>query len=445
MKISRRIICLFVILSLMMIPAAAAATASSKLYSDVPQDAWYYTYVSDLNKAGIISGYPDGTFGPSDNVTCGQALKLLILAAGYKEQAASDGHWASGYRNFAVSNRFAGSKDLANLDGDISRQLIAQIAAKALKLDVSKNSSPFADTADGYVVALYEAGIFTGSQKDDQLVFLPNAAISRAEISAVIWRISHTDFQETNSEQTNSHEGQFQYGTSWLDIQENVPKFSRDTKNFYTDEKGRIQYSGADTMTGIDVSSYQKEVDWNKVAADGIDFAIIRLGYRGYGTGKICLDSYFKKNIQGALDAGLKVGVYFFSQAVTPEEAAEEAKYVLSYIQDYEITLPVVFDWETVSSSSGRANKLDPDTLSQCAVAFCSTVKDTGYDAMVYFNKYLGYRKYDLSQIANQGFWLAEYTEKPSFYYDFKMWQYSSKGSVDGISGNVDMDLLFLD
>ena len=265
-------------------------------------------------------------------------------------------------------------------------------------------------------------------------MFLPDSAITRSEISAVIWRIVHTDF----------HEGQFLYGSTWLDILDNVPVFSLDPDKFYT-ENGRVNYRGEETMTGIDVSSWQGTIDWNKVASDGIDFAIIRLGYRGYGTGAICLDSCFQQNIQGALDAGLKVGVYFYSQAINTDEAKEEADYVLSYLKDWNISLPVVFDWEIVGGSAARTYGLDTNTLNQCAAAFCGAMEDAGYQTMIYFNKYLGYRKYDLSQLTDAGFWYAEYTSKPTFYYDFKMWQYSSKGSVAGISGNVDMNLLFVD
>ena len=125
-----------------------------------------------------------------------------------------------------------------------------------------------------------------------------------------------------------------------------------------------------ETYVGVDVSSHQYDIDWSRVKAAGMEFAIIRVGYRGYETGKVCLDDYFEKNIKGALENGLKVGVYFFSQAITPEEAIEEAEFVLNHIQGYEVTFPVVFDWEPFSYSTARTNGLDKETLTSCAVAF---------------------------------------------------------------------------
>jgi lysozyme len=137
------------------------------------------------------------------------------------------------------------------------------------------------------------------------------------------------------------------------------------------------------------------------------------------------------------------VGVYFFSQAITPQEAVEEADFVLSYIRNYNITYPVVFDWETISYDSARTNGVDTQTLNQCAQAFCSTVSGGGYTPSIYFNLSLGYLKYDLSQVLGNKFWLAQYASAPTFYYDFQMWQYTSSGKVNGISGNVDMDISF--
>ena len=193
--------------------------------------------------------------------------------------------------------------------------------------------------------------------------------------------------------------------------------------------------------TGIDVSAYQKEIDWPAVAADGIDFAILRLGYRGYTEGGLFLDKTFEQNLQGALNAGLDVGVYFFSQAVTPEEAEQEADYVCSALDGYDITYPVAFDWEPISDESARTNGLDGETLTQCADAFCARVKEAGYTPAVYFNQSLGYLRYDLRELTDYALWLAEYDSKPDFYYHFDLWQYTHTGQVAGIEGNVDLDL----
>ena len=235
----------------------------------------------------------------------------------------------------------------------------------------------------------------------------------------------------------------FQFGDRVLTPLEGMPLNPYDRSAFTTDSRGRLVYEqdGKRAKTGVDVSTYQKEIDWQAVAADGIDFAILRLGYRGYTEGGLFLDKTFERNLQGALNAGLDVGVYFFSQAVTPEEAEQEADYVCSALDGYDITYPVAFDWEPISDESARTNGLDGETLTQCADAFCARVKEAGYTPAVYFNQSLGYLRYDLRELTDYALWLAEYDSKPDFYYHFDLWQYTHTGQVAGIEGNVDLDL----
>ena len=178
------------------------------------------------------------------------------------------------------------------------------------------------------------------------------------------------------------------------------------------------------------------------MAADGIDFAIIRLGYRGYTEGGLMMDERFQANIQGALDAGLEVGVYFFSQAITPQEAEAEAAFVLNAVEDYEITYPIAFDWEPITGGqTARTDGLTGEMLTQCAAAFCAKVAEAGYEPAVYFNQDLGYLHYDLRELTDYTLWLAEYDTKPDFYYHFDLWQYTHTGTVAGIQGNVDLNL----
>ena len=209
------------------------------------------------------------------------------------------------------------------------------------------------------------------------------------------------------------------------------------------DSRGRVLYEkdGKTAKTGVDVSTYQGEVDWQAVA-DGIDFAILRLGYRGYTEGGLFMDESFSRNLQGALDAGLEVGVYFFSQAITPEEAEAEAAYILNAIDGYTVTYPIAFDWEPIApGSNARTEGLDGETLTRCAAAFCRKVEEAGCRPAVYFNQTLGYLRYDLRELTDYDLWLAEYDSKPDFYYHFDLWQYSHTGQVAGIEGNVDLDL----
>ena len=224
---------------------------------------------------------------------------------------------------------------------------------------------------------------------------------------------------------------------------------SRYDPSCFTAANGRVTYAqdGNTALTGVDVSFYQKDIDWHQVKAAGIDFAIIRVGFRGYGpSGLISEDSCFRQNVTGALEAGLQVGVYFFSQAVNVWEAREEANFVLSAIEGYDVTFPVVFDWERITNNaSARTNGLPGSTMTLCAQAFCDTVAQAGYTPVVYFNQDAGYLDYDLDLLKNYGFWLAEYRSTPTFYYHFDLWQYTAKGRVPGIEGEVDLNLCFAD
>lgn len=221
------------------------------------------------------------------------------------------------------------------------------------------------------------------------------------------------------------------------------PMLTRSPDGFSADANGRMRYSGETFLTGIDVSEHQYDIDWEKVAADGIDFAMIRVGYRGSTAGGLYTDEYFQKNITGAIAAGLKVGVYFYSQAINAEEAAEEAAFVLDAIRPYAVSFPVVFDWEIVGGNEARTYTVSRAVLCECAKTFCEAVESAGYDAMIYFTQYLGYRKYILRQLADYEFWYAEYEAQPRIIFNFDMWQYSSTGSVNGIEGDVDLNIYF--
>ena len=234
------------------------------------------------------------------------------------------------------------------------------------------------------------------------------------------------------------------FGGKTLSPLEGMPLNPYDRDAFSTDSKGRAVYEkdGKRAKTGVDVSTYQQEIDWQAVAADGIDFAILRLGYRGYTEGGLFLDQTFAPNLRGALDAGLDVGVYFFSQAITPQEAEAEAAFILEAIQGYEIAYPIAFDWEPIApGNEARTDLLDNDTLTQCANAFCAKIREAGYQPAVYFNQSLGYLRYDLRELTEYDLWLAEYDSKPDFYYHFDLWQYTHTGQVAGIQGDVDLDL----
>lgn len=198
-----------------------------------------------------------------------------------------------------------------------------------------------------------------------------------------------------------------------------------------------------ESVLGIDVSTFQKEIDWEQVKAAGIEFAMIRVGFRGYGSsGKLVEDARAQQNYENATKAGVKVGAYFFSQAISVEEAKEEAKYVLELIKDWDVQMPVAFDWECLAADY-RTVETDPQTVTDCAKAFCQVIRQAGYDTMIYFNPSQSRDMMYLEELVDYGFWLAMYSDRMTYEYKVDMWQYTKEGTVPGIQGNVDINLYF--
>jgi len=206
-----------------------------------------------------------------------------------------------------------------------------------------------------------------------------------------------------------------------------------------------LKLTEGESWAGVDVSRWQYDIDWEKVADAGAEFAMIRIGYRGNESGLINPDSYAHQNMVGAADAGLKVGVYFFSQALTREEAEEEAYYVLDFIKDYDITMPVVFDWERNRDEGSRSANMDRRTLTDLSLTFLETIEMAGYDAMIYFNPFMSRNLLYLQELTDYDFWLASYTETMDFPYKVKMWQYTESGTIPGIDTPCDFNVYFVD
>lgn len=198
-------------------------------------------------------------------------------------------------------------------------------------------------------------------------------------------------------------------------------------------------YKNKTSFAGIDVSKFQANIDWNRVKAAGIDFVIIRAGYRGYQYGTIVEDPYFETNIKGALAAGIDVGVYFFSQAITEQEAREEAQWTLRKVAPYKITYPVVIDTEYVAG--GRANSMNAMQRTNVMNAFCTEVKNAGYTPMIYASKSWLENNLIMGYLNQYDVWLARYAAAPEYTGPFTIWQYSSTGTVDGITGYVDRNI----
>ena len=196
------------------------------------------------------------------------------------------------------------------------------------------------------------------------------------------------------------------------------------------------------TKAGIDVSKWNGDIDWDKAKNAGVEFAIVRAGYRGSVTGSLVQDIYFDANMKGAAVSGVPVGVYFFTQATNEVEAVEEASAVLSWVREYDITYPIFIDTEG-AGGNGRADGLGIDMRTLVCEAFCRTIENAGYQAGVYASRNWYNNNLHTQRLENYYIWLAEYRSAPLYQGYYRMWQYSSKGRIDGIEGNVDMNIMY--
>ncbi len=230
----------------------------------------------------------------------------------------------------------------------------------------------------------------------------------------------------------------------FVPIHKDVEESKLDPKLFIKDDNGRMIYadSSFSVVTGIDVSVFQGDIDWNRVKEDGIDFVMLRAGFRGYGSkGIMEEDGKFRENYNNAKKAGIDVGAYFYSQAINESEAREEARFVLDIVKDMQLDYPIAYDWEYVDYAQARTDNMTSEEITLCAKAFCEEIKSSGRDVIIYFNREIGYFEYDLNTLKDIDFWLAEYSDYPTFIYKFIMWQYTDKGVVDGIEAGVDMNV----
>ena len=330
----------------------------------------------------------------------------------------------------AVEHQLVYVFDEVGLDEPATRLETAQMAARALWLLPIVGESPYTDCDDGYVIKLREKGLWGEGDS-----FRPDDAVLLKELAVLLGNMARADFSVTA----------FRYAGYWVEDLDGVALNEYELTDFAMSERG-VTYEDEKytVLRGIDVSEFQNTINWKSVAADGIDFAIIRVGGRLMQSGGLYEDKRFRENLDGALAAGLKVGVYFFSQAITEEEGLEEAEFVLSLIDGYDLSMPVVMDWERLGGTDVRTYGVGADKVTAAALAFCGAVEEAGYRPMLYMNSYCGYTKFDLRDLTDVEFWFAEYENVPSFRYHFSMWQYSAQGRVKGIQGNVDMNLYFV-
>ncbi len=432
----KRIIPLILIIALFFTLAPGASAAS--YYSDTAGH-WAESAIWKWSRLKVLEGDGDGKFRPDDTVNQSEMAAIMCRLMGYTEEEPTvydglpDNKWYTTYlRRAASAGVMPDLWSCGTVSEGVQRQEAVYIIATALDVAGSgtvefTDSSDIAPWALESVKAMVEKGYIDGYPDGS---FRPNGTLTRAEAVTIIDNILGGNY--------------ITYGSFVLEKLD-IPAYSYDNSLFTYDEMSWKSYSGTeDAAVGIDVSAYQYDIDWQAVAESGIDFAMIRVGFRGWGSsGSLNVDKYAMQNLRGAADAGLDVGVYFFSQAISTEEALEEAELVLSIIKDYDITYPVVFDWEEIGNSYARTNGMKTDLLTDCAITFCDRIAEAGYTPMVYYYKYLGLVKYDLTRLQDYDIWFAQYADVPNYPYDFQMWQYTSEGTVPGIVNDTDMNICF--
>lgn len=213
-----------------------------------------------------------------------------------------------------------------------------------------------------------------------------------------------------------------------------------DQFDFQYNRNNYLLLQNLDSYAGIDVSAFQGDIDWKAVKASGIHFAIIRLGYRGYGSGKLVEDDYARDNLREAKEAGLMIGAYFFSQALNTKEADEEIAFMLEILGDTQLDMPLVLDWE-IPASDARTARMDARTLTDIQLHYCRTVEELGYQPMIYFNWHQSTHLYYLHELEDYPFWLALYQDRMTYPWKVEMWQWTCTGRVPGIAGDVDINV----
>jgi len=231
----------------------------------------------------------------------------------------------------------------------------------------------------------------------------------------------------------------------FVEIDRSIPQANFDNNNIVANGEFLEYKVNGETQSvmGIDVSKFQGDIDWQKVADSGVKYAMIRLGLRGYETGKLVLDENFEANIRGATDAGIEVGVYFFTQAVNTAEAKEEADFVLSAIEGKNVTYPIAIDVEDLYNDNARSYNQSKESRTECAIAFMDRIREAGYTPAIYGNLNTFTKLVEVNRLGGYEKWFALYGTEIYFPYEISIWQYSDKGKIDGIEGDVDLNITF--
>lgn len=225
---------------------------------------------------------------------------------------------------------------------------------------------------------------------------------------------------------------------------------SYNTENFRIDNGFMAYFDDKDNKIshfGCDLSYHNDDVNWDELAASGCEFVFLRIGYRGYTEGGLVKDEKFDEYAKEAKRVGINLGVYFFTQSTTVEEAVEEAEYVIEVLDGMTLEYPIAYDTEHVNDSSARTNKADisDELRSQMCIAFCEKIKENGYYPIIYASENWMRRNMDLKMLTDYEFWAPQYLDENDFLFDFTIWQYTEEGSIPGVKGDVDLDISMVD
>ena len=402
-------------------------------YADAGQFAEYAVGpVSEMTARGYITDSQDGNFRPQEPITRGEIVNILGNMIQVLVQT-TETYYGDVYGNLMINSADGADLKDTTIYGDL---LLAPGVTGPVTL------------SNVHVMgSLRNFSAVTPTVLDEEEPELPEEPET-----PVVPAIQPGEVY-TPGETTGAY---IEYGGKQIPIYEGRTPIHLYDGDFYWNGD-RLEYIGSDFRTrfGIDVSAYQNRasenqtIDWEAVAADGVEFAMVRIGLRGYSSGAISADQFYAENIEGAMAAGIETGVYFFAQAITVEEAIEEADFVISLLEDHEINGPVAYDWE-MHDATYRVYGTAPEMATACALAFCKRIEEAGYTPMIYAGQYVSYIKYDQGAIAPYLSWYPEYksasSEKlyPTFAYQMDYWQFSSSCSVAGIGGRVDANLQFL-
>lgn len=296
----------------------------------------------------------------------------------------------------------------------------------------------------GIVIGIFigRAGGFTNSKASPGLSYESGYTLEDTEITSLIydnyWNYIPTAYINV---------GELGPDALLYKISDKVQRNNLDVEKFYTGDDGYMHYSDdniKDTLVGVDLSTFQSDIDWETLAKNkDIDFVMLRVGYRGYTQGGLMLDSSFEDSKAAVIKYKIPTGLYFFTQAITYDEGVEEANFVLKQIGKMNVKYPIVIDSELIGDSEARGDNASNDERTDGIVGFCETIKAAGYTPMIYASRNMFAQCLDMDRLGDYELWLAHYANVPNFPYKYTGWQYTESGTVDGISGDVDLDLWF--